>query len=132
MRTLRGGGGGGVREGGLWKALDKRKDWGFWKIVGLGGGLPKFEYFKTNRRGGGGLLKNWTTSEGGLLKFSISLSLPLIPPCHIKWTFPDVAHNEVEHIIVKHSKFNNTQQYKTKTVFCTNAVIRQPVTTFLL
>ena len=43
-------------EGGLQKFLD----------TGGGGGeeAPKVVYFKTNRRGGG-LLKNWTASEGG-------------------------------------------------------------------
>ena len=56
---IRGGGGGGLR-----KFLDTRKG-GSEKIFRLGGGLRKFVYFKTNRRGGGGLLKNGTTSEGG-------------------------------------------------------------------
>ena len=46
--------------------------------------------------GGGRLLKNWTASEGGLLKFQTSsLNILKSPPpsprpshCHIKWTFP--------------------------------------------
>ena len=37
-------------EGGLWKFLDTRKG-GSEKKLG-GGGLQKFVYFKTNRRGG--------------------------------------------------------------------------------
>ena len=47
-------------EGGLQKFLDTRK--GAMKKI-RGGGLRKFVYFKTNRRGE--LLKNWTATEGG-------------------------------------------------------------------
>ena len=36
-----------------------------------------------------GLLKNWTTSEGGCENFKLRVSISSSPPCHIKWTFPN-------------------------------------------
>ena len=65
--------------GGLQKFLDTRKG-GSEKIRE---GLWKFVYFKTDRRGGGGLLKNWTASEGGCSNFKLWVSIPSFPPCHI-------------------------------------------------
>ena len=71
-----------IEEGeGLQKFLDTRKG-GSEKIVGLGGGLRKFVYFKTNRRGW--LLKIKTTSERALLKFQALSFNIFIPPCHIR------------------------------------------------
>ena len=43
--------------------------------------------------GGGETPKNWTASEGGLLKFQASSFNIFIPPCHIKSTFPYYCKN---------------------------------------
>ena len=75
-------------------------------IVGLRGGLRKFVYFKSNRKGGGlrrqaafsfAVLwiivcncKKLNRYRGVLLKFQALSFNIFIPPsaCHIKWTFP--------------------------------------------
>ena len=52
-------------EGGAPKFLDTWTG-GSEKIVGLGGGSPKICILQNQQEGkGGGLLKNWTVSEGG-------------------------------------------------------------------
>ena len=62
MKILRGG-------GGLQKFLDTRKGISE-KIVGLGGGLRKFVYFKNNRRRGGGCSRKIEPLARGAAKIS--------------------------------------------------------------
>ena len=59
-------------EGELWIFLDTRKA-SSEKIAGLGGGLWKFVYFKTNRRGG--LLKIELLVRGGCKNFKLRVSI---------------------------------------------------------
>ena len=62
---------------GLRKFLDTRKG-GSKKI--RGGGLQKYVYFKTNRRGGGGLLKKIEPPARGVAKISSFEFQYLYPP----------------------------------------------------
>ena len=65
-----------LREG-VWNFLDTRKG-GSEKI--RGGGAPKICILQNQQERGGGLLKKWTASEGGLLKFQASSFNIFIPP----------------------------------------------------